>query len=389
MTSATITPQRHVRRHPHPRRHIRFNCSRPAPPALRKASPGHRHPRPASPPPPSPANATPPDNGFDTKFEIVGKPSGEEQQSRINLVSPTYYSVLKIPLLQGRIWDESENHRGALVAVINQTLARRYFPNGDAIGHTLRLPEVKEQPPFFFAAPGYQNGVLIVGVIADKLDDGLAKPIRPEAFVPYTFGRHGHVYADSGPLRDLASRPATTTSASRSTPSDRDQQASGDVRDLEHWITRTPEWARGQLVAWLFGAFAGLALALAAVGLYSVVSYAVVQRTNEFGIRIALRRPAHPRPRHGVFRSMAISVGAGIAAGLILTLALNKVLAAWAAESSRDPLLLFAAAFVLGLVALLACTVPARRAAGLDPMKAIRYGIESAEKHPFLKARGA
>ena len=316
------------------------------------------------------SNATPPDNGFDTKFEIVGKPSGEEQQARINLVSPTYFSVLKIPLLQGRIWDESENHRGALVAVINQTLARRYFPNGDAIGHTLRLPEVKEQPPFFFAAPGYQNGVLIVGVIADKLDDGLAKPIRPEAFVPYTFGMGMYtqilVRSETSPLALLHAIRIKVNSV------DRDQQASGDVRDLEHWITRTPEWARGQLVAWLFGAFAGLALALAAVGLYSVVSYAVVQRTNEFGIRIALgAQRAHVLAI--VFRSMAMSVGAGIAAGLILTLALNKVLAAWAAESSRDPLLLFAAAFVLGLVALLACTVPARRAAGLDPMKAIRY----------------
>ena len=135
---------------------------------------------------------------------------------------------------------------------------------------------------------------------------------------------------------------------------------------------RTPEWARGQLVAWLFGAFAALALALAAVGLYSVVSYTVVQRTNEFGIRIALGAQRSHVLRI-VFRSMVASVGGGVLVGIILTLALNKVLAAWAAESSRDPLLLLASAVVLAMVAALACTVPARRAAGLDPMKAIRY----------------
>ncbi len=88
---------------------------------------------------------------------------------------------------------------------------------------------------------------------------------------------------------------------------DHDQQTNGDVRDLEHWITRLPEYARGQLVSWLFGAFAALALALAAVGLYSVVSYTVVQRTNEFGIRIALgAQRAHVL--RIVFRSTLVSV---------------------------------------------------------------------------------
>ena len=127
----------------------------------------------------------------------------------------------------------------------------------------------------------------------------------------------------------------------------RDQQTNNNVRDLEHWISRMPEYARGQLISWLFGAFAALALILAAVGLYSVVSYTVVQRTNEFGIRLALgARPGHVLGI--VFRSTLISVGGGIVAGVILTVALNKVMASWAAESSRDPLLLFAATCVLG-----------------------------------------
>jgi ABC-type lipoprotein release transport system permease subunit len=97
-------------------------------------------------------------------------------------------------------------------------------------------------------------------------------------------------------------------------------------------ITRMPEWARGHLISWLFGAFAGVALALAAVGLFSVVSYTVVHRTNEFGARIALgAQRGHVLCL--VFNTMMISVGVGI----LLTLALNKVIASWAAESSRDP----------------------------------------------------
>ena len=151
----------------------------------------------------------------------------------------------------------------------------------------------------------------------------------------------------------------------------RGQQTADEDRE-HHWITHLPEYARGQLVSWLFGAFAALALALAAVGLYSVVSYTVVQRTNEFGIRIALgAQRAHVL--RIVFRSTLVSVCSGIVAGIVLTVALNKVMASWAAESSRDPLLLFGATCVLSLVAALACAIPARRASGVDPMTAIRY----------------
>jgi predicted permease len=316
------------------------------------------------------SNATPPSNGFSTKFEILGKPAGQEQELRFNMVSPEYFPVLKIPLLQGRIWDQAENHRGAAVIVINESTAKKYFPNGDAIGHSLKFPEVTARPPYLLTAPGGEGWLLIVGVVADKRDDGLSKPILPESFVPYTMamGMYTQVLVRSQvpPLTLLHAIRAKVNSV------DHDQQTNGDVKDLEHWIAREPEWARGHLVAWLFGAFAALALALSAVGLYSVVSYAVVQRTNEFGIRMALGAPRGHLLRI-VFSSTVFSVGGGIAAGLILCVALNKVMAHWAQESSRDPLLLAAATLTLALVAALACALPARRAAAVDPMKAIRY----------------
>jgi putative ABC transport system permease protein len=316
------------------------------------------------------SNATPPANGFNTKFEIIGKPSNADQSIRFNMVSLEYFPVLRVPVVEGRIWNTAESNRGAALIVVNQSFVRRYFPNSDAVGQSIKVPEAVDAPPFRLTPPGNNSTFLIIGVVADKLDDGLSKPILPETFVPYTFvmGMYTQILVKSQvpPLSLLHAIRAKVNSV------DHDQQVNGDVRDLNHWITRMPEWARGQLVAWLFGAFAALALALAGVGLYSVVSYTVAQRTNEFGIRIALGAQSGHLLRI-VYQSVMMTVGIGIVAGIVLTLALNRVMASWAAESSRDPLLLLASALVLSVVAVLACTLPARRAAGASPMTAIRY----------------
>jgi len=316
------------------------------------------------------SNATPPANGFDAHLQIVGRPTTADQPFRFNMVSKEYFPALRIPLLQGRIWDAAESHRGATLMVVNQTFARKYFPAGDCIGKVVKVTELKPQPPYLLLASGAEDGIQIIGIVEDKLNDGLSKPTLPETFVPYTLAMGMYtqilVRSDVAPLSLLHSIRLAVNSI------DPDQQTNNDVRDLEHWITRLPEYARGQLVAWLFGAFAALALALASVGLYSVVSYTVAQRTSEFGIRVALgAERGHVLGL--VFRSTVISVGAGIAAGVGLTLALNKVMASWSAESARDPLLLLGATFVLSIVATIASLLPAWRAAGVDPMTAIRY----------------
>src|SRR5581483_5983324 len=300
----------------------------------------------------------------------LGQARREEQKVRVNFVSPGYFPLLRVALAQGRIWDETENHNAARVAVINQTMAKLYFPNGDALGRSFRVPDMKGEPPFTITAPGADSWLQIVGVISDKRDDGLRNPVLPEVFVPYTLSMRVWtqilVRSDSSPLRLLHAIGLQVNSV------DPDQQINGHVQDLEHWITGETEYEQEQLVAWLFGAFALLALALAAVGLYSVVSYSVAQRTNEFGIRIALgARSGHVLKI--AFSSAVVSVGGGIAVGLVLTLALNKVLARWAEGSSRDPMLLLAATAVLALVAVVACSAPARRAVAVDPMTALRY----------------
>lgn len=322
------------------------------------------------------SNATPPNNGFENTFQILGKPPLQEQKLRANIVSEGYFPALKIPLAQGRIWDEAENHNGAAVTVINETMARKYFPKGDALGSSIKMEGLEEQPPYFFLAPGMKGEgknsawLRIVGVIQDKLDDGMDKPVKPEIFVPYTMAMGMYtqilVRSDVPPLSLLnAIRKQVATV-------DADQQTNGVVRDLEHWISTQPEYARGQFISWLFGAFAVLALLLAAVGLYSVVSYSAAQRTNEFGIRMALgAQRGHVLGI--VFKSILLSVGGGVAAGLLLAFALNKVLAQWAEGSSRDPMMLVGATFVLGVAAVIACAIPARRASRVDPMTALRY----------------
>jgi putative ABC transport system permease protein len=316
------------------------------------------------------SNATPPSNGNPSRIEVLGASGHDDQKVGINFVSPNYFPLLRIPLLQGRVWDETENHNAAHLAVINETMAKRFFPNGDAVGHSFRVPEMRDEPPFNLAAPDPTGWLQIVGVIADKRDDGLRKPIVPEAFLPFTISMHMWtqilVRSEVSPLTLVHAIGLKVNAL------DADQQISGQIDDLDHWITNQQEYEQEHFVAWLFGAFAVLALALASVGLYSVVSYSVAQRTSEFGIRMALGAP-RSHVWQIVFASMTVSVGSGIAAGVLLTLALNRVLARWAEGSARDPLVLVGVIALLIVVAAIACAGPARRASGIDPITALRF----------------
>jgi predicted permease len=316
------------------------------------------------------ANATPPSNGDDMRFEILGRPAIEQQMARVSLVGEGYFSVLRIPTLQGRIWNGGENHAGAHVAVINQTMARLYFPKGDAIGHAVKLPGIENRPPIVLTAPEISDSWLqIVGIVADHRNAGLKDPVKPEVFVPWTLCMWEYtqvlVRSEASPLSLFHSIRMQLTKVNA------DQQTAGDADDLEQWMRDEPESQQSQLVAWIFGGFSILALLLAAVGLYSVVSYSVTQRTNEFGIRMALGAQRGHVLRI-VFTSMLVSVGGGILCGLGLTLGLNGVFAEWAQGISGDPLVLLGAALLLVLVAGIACAVPARRATRVEPMTALR-----------------
>jgi predicted permease len=315
-------------------------------------------------------DATPPRNGWIIGFEILGKPVTNPPMGSANLISPEYFAALRIPLLQGRIWSDAENSKGAHVAVINRKLAQRYFPNGDAIGHSLKMPGIEGNPATFLSPPNIGASWLqIVGIVGDARNDGLRNVPRPNVYVPYTLtmgeGMEILVRSQASPLTLLG---VVREQLRTMNP---DQGTSSGVDDLETRLTYEPEWQQERLAAWIFGIFAWLALALAAVGLHSVVSYTVAQRTHEFGIRIALgaRRGNVLRM---VFRSVLGSLGAGIFAGVALSLALSHVIAKWAQGNPRDPGILIAGTILLGLVSGLACVIPARRATKVDPMIAVR-----------------
>jgi putative ABC transport system permease protein len=314
-------------------------------------------------------NATPPSNGWEQAFEVLGRPAGEEQTARLNFVDPGYFTTLRMPLRHGRLWDETEIRHSAPLVLVNETFVRRYYPNGEILGHSVKVPTLKNEPPYTIAAPGSDGWLQIVGVVGDAPDDGLDKPVKPAIFVPYSLymWMHTQILVQSrvdpqSILHGVRQQIATVNA---------DQQANGHVDDLEMWIQREPEWARGRLISILFGAFAALALVLAAVGLYSVVSYSVVQRTNEFGIRMALGAQKKD-VLWNVLRAAGVSVGSGLLAGLALSLGLNRLISRWVENNAHDPWLILVASVVLLGTAGVACMIPSWRASSVDPMTALR-----------------
>jgi predicted permease len=316
-------------------------------------------------------NATPPQNGYDMAYEVLGKPAPEHPTARVNLISPEYFPLLHIPLDRGRVWTEPENRTGAHFAVINETMARLAFPNGDAIGQSIRLPDIEARSHIVVTAPdAAQSWLQIIGVVADSRNDGLKRPVKPAIYVPNTLFMAEY----SQVLLRTAVAPTSLNRAVRITLRNvnADQQTESQIEDLEQWLSEEPEWAQEHLVAWIFGGFAVLSLSLAAVGLYSVVSYSVAQRTNEFGIRMALGAQRSHVARL-VFASTAISVGSGILAGLALTLGANRLLANWSGGTWNNPLILSGTVLLLAIVAVMACAVPVFRAVSVNPMTALRH----------------
>ena len=318
-----------------------------------------------------------PDGGWSMNVEIVGQPSLEKQLIRLGLVDSNYFPMLGIPLLRGRLPTAAEDREALPVAVVNQTFAKRYFPGGDPIGHAVTMPVIKTitknvprgyDPPLI--APGMTGAtVQVIGVVADSINAGLDKPIEPSVYVPANsvlfsgFGLLVHTRGD--PLALMRSIDQSVHSFNPN------QKLWSDPYTLERLLHETPLWGQQHLFSLLFGIFAAGALALAMVGLYSVVAFAVAQRTPEFGIRMALGAPRGSILAL-VVRSTIPTVLGGAAAGLVLALVLRHASLRWSEGSSQSPLILAGAAGLLVVAATLASLVPARRAANIDPMQALR-----------------
>src|SRR5215472_4168904 len=314
--------------------------------------------------------AVPPSNGWNTSFEVLGESTLGDQQVRANFVSHEYFGVLHITLQRGRLWDREETLRGAHVAVINQTMARLYFPTGNAIGKQMRLPKLVASPPTMLGAPASDQWLEIVGVVADSVNDGLRNPVKPGVYLPYTFRMPMFtqilVKTRSNPLSLLRTFRTQVQAV------DSEQQVTNDASTLEQWIEQGEDWQREHLVAILFGAFSVVTLVLAAIGLFSVVSYTVAQRTREFALRMALGAQRSDVLIDLVFSTLRV-VAAGVAVGAGLYLIVNRAVAHWAYAPSSNPWILALVTPLLVCVAGLACYLPARRAMSLDPMRALRH----------------
>jgi ABC-type antimicrobial peptide transport system permease subunit len=252
---------------------------------------------------------------------------------------------------------------------VNHEFARRYFPNADVLGHSVRIPRLTNHPPANVAVEGSDSWLPIIGVVGDARNDGLDKPVKPEIYVPYSL----YMIDFEQILVRTQGDPLVLESAIRRQIAaiNPTQQVSYPVISMQERIEHQSEWAREHLIAVLSSIFSVLALALATVGLYSVVSYSVAQRIHEFGIRMAMGA----QRRHilqNVLATAGVSVGAGLAVGLVLSFSLSGLLSRWMEGSVSDPLLVLAVCLVLLVVALLACIIPAFRASLIQPMKALR-----------------
>lgn len=316
-------------------------------------------------------SATPPNSGWEQPFELLGvaSPSAEAQAARVEFIDSGYFSTLQVPLLQGRIWSAPEVARGALLVVVNQTLARRYYPNGDIVGHAIKLPSLNAGAHGELTAPGADGWMEVIGVVGDSLNDGVENRIRPAIYAPYSVA----MWPGTEILVRTRIAPDLVTNSIRKQLAtvNPNQQSYGVIAGLETWIRNEPVWARGRLISGLFGGFSIAALFLCAIGLFSVLSYSVVQRTTEFGIRMALGAPR----RHVLRVAMASagsSVVSGIAVGLVMSFSLNNLVSRWAGIGTNHPFIVLGVSLLLLVVAAVACLVPARKALSIDPIAALR-----------------
>jgi predicted permease len=316
------------------------------------------------------ANALPPYSGWEQAWEMDGRVGDQEKQARLHLIGPEYFSTLQIPLLAGRVWSEAANARGDGVAVINETMARRYWPNGNAIGQRIRMPGLKLTAPLEAASADSAGWREIVGVVGDVRNDGLDHPVLPAIYTPHTTLMTPEVQYQ---IRTQGEPLALVRSIREAVQSvNADQQIANDVFDLQTAIERDPQWSRQRLFSILFGFFSAMALMLALAGLFSVVAYSVAQRTNEFGIRMALGA----RRGHILWvaaRNAAMSAGRGIAIGVVVSLLLEGAMAKWMNSTHADTRSLIGMTLLLMLCTFVACLLPALRAASIRPVEALRY----------------
>src|SRR6202047_3166297 len=304
----------------------------------------------------------PPFGGFSAKIDIRSKPSLTGAEAVLALVSPQEFSTFRIPLLAGRIFNDVEVGRAAHLALVNQAFVKQFLAGADPIGPGVRSSMLKVERPDLLLTQAPDDWLEVIGVVGDARNDGLDHPTKPAVFLPYSFVLPPD---ESLFVRSAGNPEAAIMSVKQRMRDMHPDMVVGNAHTMVWWLN-TQGWGQGRFIATLFSLFAVLALALAATGLYSVVSFAVTQRTQEVGIRMALGAPRANILRL-VISSTAVMLAAGVVIGLGLSVVLSRVVGAWAGGSPRDPVTLLSAAMVLVLVSVVACVAPAWPGASVDP----------------------
>lgn len=308
----------------------------------------------------------PPVSHFFSDFTIVGRTNPREPTT-LEEVSRGYFSTMGIPLLQGRVWSHTEEMHGAHVALVNEAMARRYWPTKGAIGQILQIPNLRGKNVWVFNAPGNNGTVEIVGVVGNVPNNGLREETLPAVYAPYSL-----VAVDWLQLV-VKTNPAPLTMI---------HQVREQVQSVDHAQALNPVgtaeerliaagWAKERFIASLFSILAVLALVLSAIGMYSLISYTASQRSKEFGLRIALGASrGHIFARVAITAGIPVAIGLGV--GITSSVLLNHLVRHWTGASLVGPLVLVAVCTILSAVTALAAVPPAFRAVSVDPMQALR-----------------
>jgi putative ABC transport system permease protein len=297
--------------------------------------------------------------GAGTNLTIEGEPPpapGQDKSTAVTVCDNGFFRTLKIPLLRGRFFSEEEMQEKRNVVIINEALAQQYFPNQDALGKRVTINMLEKNVP-----------TEIIGVVGNTHEVDLATPAKPLSYWPHP---------------QLAYSLMTLTVRTAANPlglaqpieaqihgMDKDQPVS-EVRTMEQWVAKS--MAQIRFSSSLLMAFAGLALLLAAIGIYGVMSYAVSQRTSEIGVRLAVGAEGKDISRMIVWEGARLAA-IGLTIGLVLAGALSRTINSLLFQTtSADPLTFGAVVTVLGAFALIASYLPARRAARVDPLLALR-----------------
>jgi putative ABC transport system permease protein len=311
--------------------------------------------------------------GYGLPFVIQGRPLSDgpfHGGGGWYTVSPGYFEVFKIPVKRGRTFNDRDDTRAPAVVIINEAMARQYWPDGDPLNDRLVIGRGVMRE--FADEPERQ----IIGVVADTRDGGLNSEPQPQMFIPQAQVPNA-VNALNVRLTQMAWVVRTHVSPHAVSQQIQEQlrQATGlpvsNVRSMDEIVSLST--SRQRFNMWLMTVFGGCALLLAAIGIYGLMAYSVEQRTQELGIRLALGAEASNVRNMVVFQGMRLAI-VGVVIGVAAAFGLARFIASFLfGVPLRDPLVFVGVPVLLTLVALLAVWLPARRGSRIDPIIALRY----------------